>query len=201
MLAVPLAASADDAGAARPLRTLTFEVDVRVGAQGDAPGDASLSAARGRAVATTAGERHLTAKGSIGVGVVATTADARLVLDIAETAIQRTRPKVRVAVASDGALFYDPKDASNLTQEELALARWLARGFYGDHPTDPGTAWTVDQSTNGYVDLEHDRVVARDAQRVTLNYTEEQKLSGAAASSARAAARSSTTPRAPSRCA
>ncbi len=38
--------------------------------------------------------------------------------------------------------------------------------------------WTVDQSANGYSDVEHYRVVAHDAHLVTLDYTEEQKLFG-----------------------
>nr|MDQ6943861.1 hypothetical protein [Candidatus Eremiobacteraeota bacterium] len=121
----------------------------------------------------------LTARGSIGVDVVGVTDDARLVIDIAETAVKRTRPKVRIEVAPDGAVFYDPKNADNLTDEELALGRWLARGFYADHPTEPGTAWTVDQSSNGYSDVEHYRVVARDAHHVTLEYTQQQKTAGA----------------------
>ncbi len=62
-----------------------------------------------------------------------------------------------------------------------------ARGAGGGAPrragvraaTEPGTAWTVDQSSNGYSDVEHYRVVARDAGRVTLDYTQDQKMSGA----------------------
>ncbi|HEV2738476.1 MAG TPA: hypothetical protein VGU66_07855 [Candidatus Elarobacter sp.] len=178
MLAAPLGArAAGEADAVRPLRTLTFEVQVRVAAQRETVSDA-ITNLRQPGGAAPNGERHLTAKGSIGIDVVATNDDARLVLDIAETAVHRTRAKVRVAVAPDGTVFYDPKNAENLTEEELALARWLARGFYGDHPTEPGTMWTVDQSSNGYSDIEHYRVVARDAQRVTLDYSQTQKPLG-----------------------
>ena len=189
VLAAPFGArAADEADAVRPLRTLTFEVDVRVAAQRETPGDMvsavrQQAAARGRTVSQQSpppnAERHLIAKGSIGVDVVAATDDSRLLIDIAETAVRRTRAKVRVAVAPDGVVFYDPKNAEDLTEEELALARWLARGFYGDHPTEPGTAWTVDQSSNGFSDVEHYRVVARDAERVTLDYAQEQKTAGA----------------------
>ena len=187
VLAAPLAAlAAGGADAAHPLRTLTFEVDVHVAAVREAPGGAANGgrpAPLGQIVGTrpngtTPATGALAAKGSIGIDVVAVTEDARLVLDIAETAIKRMRPKVRIEVAPDGVVFYDPKNAENLTDEELALVRWLARGFYGDHPTEPGTAWTVDQSANGYSDVEHYRVVARDAHHVTLEYTQEQKASG-----------------------
>jgi hypothetical protein len=191
MLATPLTAvAADDAGPVRPLRTLTFAVDVQLAAQRETPGDSTTAArpptaTRGRTIATQStsprAERHLASKGSIGVEVVGTTDDARLVLDVAETAIQRTRAKVRVAVAPDGVVFYDPKNADDLTEEELALARWLARGFYGDHPTEPGTAWTVDQSANGFTDVEHYRVVAHEAHLVTLDYTQQQSTLGSSA--------------------
>jgi hypothetical protein len=191
MLATPqTAGAADDAGPVRPLRTLTFAVDVKLAAQRETPGDKTTatrppSIVRGRPVGTQTAppgaERHLAAKGSIGVEVVGTTDDARLLLDVAETAVQRTHAKVRVAVAPDGVVFYDPKNADDLTEEELALARWLARGFYGDHPTEPGTAWTVDQSANGFSDVEHYRVVARDAQLVTLDYSQQQSTLGSSA--------------------
>jgi hypothetical protein len=178
VLAAPLGArAAGEADPVPPLRTLTFGVQVRVASQRESPSDAIVSLRQPPGTPPNS-ERHLTAKGSIGIDVVATTDDARLMLDITETAIHRTRAKVRVAVAPDGTIFYDPKNAENLTEEELALVRWLARGFYGDHPTEPGTAWTVDQSSNGYSDVEHYRVVARDAQRVTLDYSQAQKLLG-----------------------
>jgi hypothetical protein len=189
LIGAPFAALADGPGTAPPLRTLTFDVDVHVAAVRVAPGEGTTGAGRPAPLGQIVGPRPngaasppatgaLAAKGSIGVEVVGVTADARLVIDVAETAVKRTRPKVRVEVASDGAVFYDPKNAENLTEEELALVRWLARGFYGDHPTEPGTAWTVDQSANGFVDVEHYRVVARDANHVTLEYTQEQKAAG-----------------------
>lgn len=176
--------------AARPLRTLTFDVDVHVSAVREAPGEGT-NPITGRPTSlggqmigsrpngTTPVTGALMTKGTIGIDVVAVTEDAKLVIDVAETAVKRTHPKVRIEVAPDGVLFYERKNVENLTDEELALVRWLARGFYGDHPTDIGTAWTVDQSSNGYSDVEHYRVVARDAHHVTLEYTQEQKASGA----------------------
>ena len=188
MVAAPFAALAEGTPVtAAPLRTLTFDVAVHVAAVRVAPGEGTTGAGRPAPLGQMVGTRPngatpatgaLAARGSIGIDVVGVTGDARLVIDIAETAVKRTRPKVRVEVASDGVVFYDPKNAENLTDEELALVHWLARGFYGDHPTEPGTAWTVDQSANGFVDVEHYRVVARDAHHVTLEYTQEQKASG-----------------------
>lgn len=187
-LLAPVAALAAVPDAVHPLRTLTFDVDVHVAAVRVAPGEGTTGAGRPAALGQIVGSRPntnsvpatgaLAARGSIGVDVLALTDDARLVIDVEETAVKRTRPKVRVEVAPDGVVFYDPKDAENLTEEELALARWLARGFYGDHPTEPGTAWTVDQSANGYSDVEHYRVLARDAHHVTLEYSQEQKAAG-----------------------
>ena len=179
--------AAGTGAATPPLRTLTFEVDVHVAGVRVAPGEGASSgrssAPSGQIIGarpngTTPATGALAARGSIGVDVIAVTDDARLVIDVAETAVKRTRPKVRIEVAPDGMVFYDPKNAENLTEEELALVHWLARGFYGDHPTEPGTAWTVDQSANGFTDVEHYRVVGRDAHHVTLEYSQEQKAVG-----------------------
>jgi hypothetical protein len=176
-----------------PVRTLVFSVDVRVLELRETPGEgihgtrpATVVKGRmagGRNVTSGSGERTvgatLKATGSIDVDVISATDDAGLVVDVAENALERMRPKVRIVLAPDGAVFYDPKNATNLSEEEIAVVRWLARGFYGDHPTDPGTAWTVDQSANGHVDVEHYRVVARDAHNVTLDYALEEKVPGA----------------------
>ncbi len=195
LVAAPLAAGAAGApAAARPLRTLSFSVDVHVLELRETPGEGIQGTrpavvVKGRMVggstnnATGNGDRtrgaSLKATGSIDVDVISATDDAGLVVDVAENALERMRPKVRIVIAPDGAMFFDPKNAVNLTEEEIAVARWLARGFYGDHPTEPGTAWTVDQSANGHVDLEHYRVVARDAHNVTLEYALEEKVPGA----------------------
>ena len=187
MLAAPVAAlGAGQSDFGHPLRTLAFDVDVHVAAVRVGPGEGTTGGAPAPlgqmvgprpTVNSTPVTGALATRGSIGVDVLGMTDDARLVIDIAETAVKRTRPRVRVEVTSDGVVFYDPKNAENLTEEELALVRWLARGFYGDHPTDPGTTWIVDQSANGFSDVEHYRVVARDAHQVTLEYMQEQKAS------------------------
>lgn len=122
----------------------------------------------------------LDAKGSIVVAVMAATADGGLVVDLTETATGRSRPTVRFAIAGDGQVAYDPKQAENVTPEELALARWLARGFIGEHPAERGTEWTTDQSGNGLSGLEHYRVTAAAENRLTIDFATEEKTAGAA---------------------
>jgi hypothetical protein len=186
----PLRAGAADAP--RPLRTLSFDCTVSIADRRETPGDSRSShvVMLGRTstgiVETTptgSGETNSSttaeAKGSISVAVLSATDDAGLVVEVAENADQRTRPKVKIALGPDGTLFYDPANAANLTEEEVAVVRWLARGFYGDRPREPGTSWTVDQSANGHVDVEHYRVLSRDRDRVTLNYALEEKAAGA----------------------
>ena len=196
VFAVPVAAgAAGSAAPSRPLRTLSFDVDVHVAARRETPGEGIRGTlpgvpVKGRMVqgrpggATGNGQRTeaaaVTTKGTIGVDVVAATDDAGLVVDVSETATERSRPKVRIVLGPDGAVFYDPKNAANLTEEEITLVRWLARGFFADRPTEPGTSWTVDQSANGHVDVERYRVVARDAHHLTLEYALEEKVGGAA---------------------
>ena len=163
---------------ARPLRSLSFEVDLNVATVLETPGGnvpTGVQAAvvtKGRVVRQSRPsarqrrldrEAPLRRKGSITIDVVKATEDAGLIVDVAENASDRIRPKVRLGVAVDGGLLVDPATRENVTEEEIALVRWLARGFYGDRPTDPGTAWTIDQSSTGHVDLEHYRVVEHDA--------------------------------------
>jgi hypothetical protein len=195
LFAVPFVARAAGVTApAHPLRTLSFDVDVHVAARRETPGEGIRGTlpgvpVKGRLVqgrpggATGNGQRTeaaaVTTKGSIGVDVLAATDDAGLILDVSETATERTRPKVRIVLGPDGAVAYDPKYAANLTEEEITLVRWLARGFFADRPTEPGTTWTVDQSANGHVDVERYRVIARDAHQLTLDYVLEEKVGGA----------------------
>lgn len=186
----PLGAGAVES--APPLRTLVYSVDVTVSNSMDTPGGSVAGGGtrpamtvKGRIVnqgrpVTGSGDAHhgasLATKGSITVDVVRATDDSGLVVDVAEDAVDRVRPKVRVAIASDGALFYDPTNASRLSEEEIAVVHWLGRGFYGDHPTTVGTSWVVDQSANGATDVERYQVMAKDASHVTLGYELEQKM-------------------------
>ncbi len=192
LVAAPVPAGAAEAG--RALRTLDFEVDVHISERRETPGDGIRQVLprmviKGQPVGPSDGTKGsgegtasaaITAKGSIRVAVIGATDDAGLIVDVSEDATQRTRPNVRVVIGPDGAMVYDPANAQNLTEEEGAVLRWLARGFYGDHPTEPGTSWTIDQSANGRTDIERYRVVAKAAHRVTLDYALEEKVPGSA---------------------
>ncbi|HEY0614171.1 MAG TPA: hypothetical protein VGC96_06005 [Candidatus Elarobacter sp.] len=185
----PLCASAADP--IRPLRTLTYAVDVTIAdmIEGEAPnatsGSRPQASMRGRQIGQRAGPAT-TGSGTRGAGVTVATAgvitvevlqateDAGLIVDISEDAPKRVRPKVRVGVSAEGGLLYDPAMGDKLSVEELAVIRWLGRGFFGDHPTDVGTSWTVDQSSKGYSDIEKYRVLARAAAVVTLGYAMEE---------------------------
>ena len=187
--AAPLFAGAADS--ARPLRTLTFAVELGIVNTYDTPGATLTSGpapavvVKGRVIGRPSivngngdqrSARRMATKGTITVEVMNATDDSGLVADVSENAVERVRPKVRVGITVDGSLLYDPSHAPDLSEEEIAVMHWLARGFYGDHPREVGTAWTVDQSSNGRTDVERYRVVARDAERVTLEYGLQEQL-------------------------
>ena len=193
LIVVPSVAPAP-AGAAdllRPLRTLVYDVAVAVGKPHGTESSAvsfqpPLRRRRGgRAVGATGPVEDtsptVAAQGSIQAEVVAATGDGGLVVDLTENASGRDHLKVRFAVSIDGTVGFDPKNAGSVSGEELALVRWLARGFYLDHPTEPGTSWTIDQSGNGITGIERYRVTANAANRVTLDYALDEKVAGAQA--------------------
>jgi hypothetical protein len=191
--AAPLSARPSDLP--KPLRSLVYDLAVSIGIvrrTHQSPLSTTIRVVRGRgangaaAVPRGAGGGNedantaaLEARGSIAVDVIAATADGGLVVDMAEAAPGRNRAKVRFAVTADGMVAYDPKRADDVSEEELALGRWLARGFYGDHPRDAGAKWTIDQSGNGVAVAEHYRVRSADDRRVTLDYRLEEAGSGA----------------------
>jgi hypothetical protein len=193
LVAAPAPARAADL--LKPVRTLVYEVALTVGIVHRTPGAAqSTLVTRGigrasRAQGIVPGARGgpteevsraaVETRGTIAVDVIAATGDGGLVADIAETAPGRTHAKVRLAVSHDGSVVADPKFVNDVTEEEVSLARWLARGFYSDHPREAGTLWTVDQSGNGVVAAEHYRVLSAANQRVTLAYALEQSDSAA----------------------
>ncbi len=171
-----------------PIRSLTYAVETSYAAEVDAPPGwlaAQVRMARGpyRAGGISAGEAFAgepqRATGSIAIDVLQATSDVGLVIDIAETTNAVAWPKVRMAIARNGTLSFNPVDARNLSDEEVVVARWLDRGFYGERPTDVGTAWVVDLSANGDTDLERYRVVSHDERGVTLAYSFEERTNTA----------------------
>lgn len=201
LCAAPATARAADVG--RPLRSLVYDVSVSIGLVrrgtrtpvGASAGGAALGPSRksgvslGSAPAPAHGVRGVEsgdgttvkAEGTIVVDVVAATGDGGLIADIAESAAARTRPKVRIVVAGDGTVLYAPQNAADVSEEEVTLARWLARGFYRDRPREAGVTWTVDQSSDGLYSAEHYRVLSANDRKVTLNYELEQKSAKAEA--------------------
>jgi hypothetical protein len=64
---------------------------------------------------------------------------------------------VRIAVAKTGELTYDTKQGQNVTEEEDALVRWMARGFSSGAPDPVGTAWDLDRGQADAKGVEHYR--------------------------------------------
>ncbi len=169
--AAPLAASAE---AAKPLRSLTYDLQVTVGMVRSIERDAIGTA--GSTHGDFAGGEG--SRGTITVDVIAATDDRGIVADVRENAEGRSRPVVRVAITGEGGLTYDPRQGYNVTNEEDALLRWLARDFVSLELRAPGAIWNVDTSSGGTRGAEHYRVVSADGALLKLDYTAESRTSG-----------------------
>jgi hypothetical protein len=159
----------------KPLRTLTYALEMTIGNVREMHVDAIGSAGSGVSNAGAA----LESKGTINVDVIAVTADGGLVVDVSENASNRSHAKVRVAIAKDGAISYDPKQQENVTVEEFALLGWLSRGFYAAPPDPPGTAWDTDVGGQGVTGKNHYRVLSVNGDTVTLDCKTEERKGGA----------------------
>jgi hypothetical protein len=172
--AAPLAGSAETAKAGRPLRSLTYDLQMTVGMVRSIERDAI----------GTAGSTHgdfaggTGSRGTITVDVLAATDDHGIVADVRENAEGRSRPPVRVAITGDGGLTYDPQQSHNVTNEEDALLRWLARDFVRQEVRAPGGFWNVDTSSGRARGAEHYRVLSADGSLLKLDYKAESKSSG-----------------------
>jgi hypothetical protein len=144
-----------------PIRTLQYTVAVTVSQTRETPG-----AGNGRTVTVGGYE----AKGTISVDVLAATLDGGLLVGTTENATGRVVPKMIVTIGGDGRLSYDPKLQPALSDEEVALLHWLARTFYADRGTDPGTTWVVDLSTGQAKSVERYRVISNTDGKVNLEY-------------------------------
>ena len=171
----------------KPLRTLTWNLTMAVGTMrriqtSGLRSDSSSGMSGGTGSGNTGSGASAESKGTITVDVIAVAAEG-LVVDIAENASGRGRPKVRVAITNAGILSFDPKEAANVSEEETVLLRTLARGFLVETPA-PGVSWNVDDSGNGVTAVEHYSVKSKTNDEVSLDYKVESSAKGANAFSA-----------------
>ena len=160
--------------AAKPLRTLTYDLEMTIGNVREIHIDAIGTAGSG--VSNTGAA--LESKGSINVDVIAVTGDGGMVVDVSENASNRSHAKVRVAIAKGGAVVYDPKQTDNVTVEEFALLSWLSRGFYAPPADPPGTTWDTDASAQNVTGKNHYRVISVSGDTVTLDCRTEERKGG-----------------------
>ncbi len=175
ILAAALLALASASPSPPPLRALRYDVRVTVGNIRTIERNGAYGYETNHEQFPAAAE----GRGTIGIDVVAVTADAGLVVDITEDAMSRSRAKIRVAIRGDGALLYDGRGAAPITEEEDALLRLLARDFFGEHPSTPGTSWSVDLGGESVRGVARFGVVSADGTDVTLSYHTELRVSGA----------------------
>jgi hypothetical protein len=163
-----------------PIRTLQYSLSMIVGPMRESrSGGLGSSTSPDPSSVRTVAASGYEAKGSVFVDVLATTQDGGLLVDVSEIATGRSFPKARVSVSNDGRLGYDVKQQPNVSDEELALLRWLARGFYSaDRATDPGTSWNVDANSGGVRSSERYRVLSNSDGKVNLDYKFESMASG-----------------------
>ena len=147
------------------LRHLVFNFDVTVndltetkiegmaasgqgGNSGSSPNVGPDSGSRMTAGQTQKRSASASRKGQILLDVVAATADLGLVVDVKQVSPDKSEPLTRVAIMQNGALSYDPN--FELSAEESALLRLLARGVIGGAARNKGEQWTVPLSGSGY---------------------------------------------------
>lgn len=105
----------------KPLRHLVYQVGVTVSTQTEIPtGDIS-----GAAHYASGMRSH----GTMTADIMGFTADDAFAIQISEQTDNRKAPSVRVDVTADGGLRIKPDDVLNVTEEEEALLRVLARKF------------------------------------------------------------------------
>jgi len=188
-IAPAFAASTDTA--TKPLRTITWDLTMAVGTMrrqqtsGFRDSDnrgAADSGFGGQGSGNIGSGGSAESKGTITVDVIAVAPEG-IVVDVAENASGRARPKVRVAITNAGALKYDPQLAQSVSAEETVLLPMLARNFLGDS-TSPGSKWDVDGSGNGVSSVEHYSVKSKADTQIALDYKVESSAKGMNAFSA-----------------
>lgn len=98
--------------------------------------------------------------GSIDADVIGLAADDALVFSVSENTDTRKEPPVKVGVLKEGQISADPKDASNLDDEEMALLTFLGRAVVADHDLTAGAEWRISHSAGPMNDSTTFRVVS-----------------------------------------
>jgi hypothetical protein len=80
-------------------------------------------------------------RGTLTVAIIAATADGGLVADASFVGKSITQTVIRVAIAKDGSLSYDPK--RQLSGQAMGLLPFLSRGLIAERDVNPGSTWSV----------------------------------------------------------
>ncbi len=175
-----VAASLADASSAQadPLRHITFSYSVNHFVSTEVRSSGIGTASSGVSTQSASGQD----RGTIVVDVIAATQDGGLVVDVSQQQVEPVRqlPVVRIAVLGNGDLTFDPE--KQISNEEIVVARYLARGFVPAGELTVGTGWKQSQhGANMSRDLAY-RVTALPSSEV-LQFTVdgEEKVTGAGA--------------------
>jgi hypothetical protein len=131
----------------------------RGGTEGEpGAGPATMAGSQVTAGKTNKQRADTSRKGQIIIDVVAATQDGGLVVDVSQDSVDKPEPVTRVAITQDGSLNYNP--SAELTPEEAALLRLLARGVIGGVARAKGDTWDIPLTSSGYSEKTTYRVVA-----------------------------------------
>jgi hypothetical protein len=166
---LPSEASADGAG---PAPSLHLRYTVNVGVKTTV--DVTKFSGNER---TDTGD--ITASGTIDADVVGVTAGGGSVVLISESTGKRNGPPVRLTVTDQGEVTFDAKDASNLNEEELALARLFGRAVVASHDLKPDANWQLARQMTHSSESTTFRVVSLAGDRVNLEIDRVAKGTGA----------------------
>jgi hypothetical protein len=136
MLVLP----AGTAAAEKPLRILTFDVTYFV-VTSQENHISGLGALAGQGASNESHGFAVDDAGVLSVDVIAATGDGGLVVDTRYDGKTTRQPTVRIAIASDGSLGYDPK--ANLSGATLRVLPFLARGLVKDRELRAGVSWSI----------------------------------------------------------
>jgi hypothetical protein len=151
------AGAARAADAPKPLRVLVYDV----------------------AYSTTTVRREHTSgfsNSGSGIGTGSGAVDRRFGSDVVGKSM--TQPVIRVAIAKDGSLSYDPK--TQLSGQALGLLPFLSRGLIAEREVNPGSTWSVSALAPAAGTTTY-RVTAVDGKRATLELDSSITMKGGSA--------------------